>query len=368
MYALYNVKPTSKAITAFADYSGTVAGTVQATSVAHGLPAGTTAGIAITGTTNYNGTYTVTYIDVDSFYFTDAWVANDATGWWGVASEGRYNIGVGYAAGDNITTGSNNLIIGYNVDAPSATADNQLNIGNAIYGNLSTGNVGIGVTTPSTPLHVKVSNTETTIPQIYVEQDSTGDASIELGIVGDSYIMGIDNSDSDTFAIAYSSTQGGGVLGTNNRLTISSGGAVDVVGGFTANTITSDSTLAGTALTLTDSMKLGSTMQTTRDAHVIADAGTPGTPTPYNLTPASMYVSLNCQDADGCDITFVETGGILDGMIFNIINISANACNFADVAGVQSVNGASITLGQIDMVSFMYTINQYTELTPVSNN
>jgi len=154
MNALYNVKPTSKAITAFADYGATVAGTVKATSVAHGLPTGATANIAISGTINYNGVYTVTYIDVDNFYFTDTWVSNDATGWWSKDTEGRYNTGIGYGAGDNITTGSNNLIIGYNVDAPSATADNQLNIGNAIYGDLSTGNVGIGTTSPTSLLTV----------------------------------------------------------------------------------------------------------------------------------------------------------------------------------------------------------------------
>jgi hypothetical protein len=35
-------------------------------------------------------------------------------------------------AGDNITTGSSNIIIGSGVDAPSATGSNQLNIGNWI--------------------------------------------------------------------------------------------------------------------------------------------------------------------------------------------------------------------------------------------
>jgi hypothetical protein len=152
--ALYNVKPTSKAITVFADYGGTVAGTVKATSVAHGLT-GTVANIRISGTTNYDGVYTITVIDVDNFYFTDTWVSDDATGWWGKDTEGRYNTGLGYAAGDNITTGSNNIIIGYNTDAPLATGDNQLNIGNTIYGDLSTGRVGIGTPSPLAKLHVK---------------------------------------------------------------------------------------------------------------------------------------------------------------------------------------------------------------------
>jgi hypothetical protein len=168
MNALYNVKPTSKAITAFADYGGTVLGTVKATSVGHGLT-GTVTGIRISGTTNYNGLYTITVIDVDNFYFTDTWVTNDATGWWGKDTEGRNNTAFGYGAGDNITTGSNNIIIGANIDAPSATGDNQLNIGNAIYGNLSSGNVGIGTTNPTGKLHVDLSDSDTVLG--YFEND-----------------------------------------------------------------------------------------------------------------------------------------------------------------------------------------------------
>ena len=66
------------------------------------------------------------------------------------ASGAFSNIAIGYMAGGNITTGDNNIIIGNNIDAPSATANNQLNIGDAIYGNLSNGNVGIGTSSPST--------------------------------------------------------------------------------------------------------------------------------------------------------------------------------------------------------------------------
>src|SRR3990167_8338606 len=86
------------AISAFADYSGTVAGTVKATDVAHGLATGEV--VTISGTTNYNGVFVVTVIDADNFYFTDTWVADDATGNWyqgsslkaGVGSAGLYGI------------------------------------------------------------------------------------------------------------------------------------------------------------------------------------------------------------------------------------------------------------------------------------
>ncbi len=72
---------------------------------------------------------------------------------------GTNNTAIGSAAGNNITTGSNNLIIGYDADAPSATGDNQLNIGNVIYGDLSSGNVGIGTTSPATSALLELSST-----------------------------------------------------------------------------------------------------------------------------------------------------------------------------------------------------------------
>lgn len=64
------------------------------------------------------------------------------------------NIAIGYRAGKNITTGTNNLIIGHNAMASSATGSNQLNIGNAIYGDLTTGNIGIGSTNLGAKLEV----------------------------------------------------------------------------------------------------------------------------------------------------------------------------------------------------------------------
>ena len=75
---------------------------------------------------------------------------------------GIRNVALGFQAGDNITTGSSNIILGYNIDAPSATASNQLNIGNIIFGTgidgtgstLSSGNIGIGTTSPYAKLSV----------------------------------------------------------------------------------------------------------------------------------------------------------------------------------------------------------------------
>lgn len=73
---------------------------------------------------------------------------------------GSNNIQIGdselTASFNAITTGSNNIQLGYQVAVPSATSNNQLDIGNIIYGTsidgtgatLSSGNIGIGTTTP----------------------------------------------------------------------------------------------------------------------------------------------------------------------------------------------------------------------------
>lgn len=74
---------------------------------------------------------------------------------------GTRNIGIGYNAGKNLTTGSNNIIIGSEnlpnivLNAPiSATENNQLNIGNWIYG--YNGQIAIGSFT--TPLSTVFTN------------------------------------------------------------------------------------------------------------------------------------------------------------------------------------------------------------------
>ena len=66
---------------------------------------------------------------------------------------GKRNVIIGYTAG-NITTGDNNIIIGYATAAPTATASNQLNIGNTLYGDLSGKYLGINATAPTSRLTI----------------------------------------------------------------------------------------------------------------------------------------------------------------------------------------------------------------------
>ena len=95
---------------------------------------------------------------------------------------GSNNIALGYNAGAYITTGSNNIIIGDAIDVPSATGDNQLNIGDTIYGDLSTGNVGIGETSPPTRLSVKDSQASTAVVGIRNESTNADADGLEIQI------------------------------------------------------------------------------------------------------------------------------------------------------------------------------------------
>ena len=84
---------------------------------------------------------------------------------------GEGNTGIGYQAGDNLTEGSQNIVIGHQVDAPSATADGQITIGNLIFGTgatgtgttISSGNIGIGSNAPG--YRLELPNTASTSGQ-----------------------------------------------------------------------------------------------------------------------------------------------------------------------------------------------------------
>jgi hypothetical protein len=109
---------TTGPIATFADYSGTVSGTVKVTDVAHDLA--TNDRIRITGTTNYNGLYTITVIDDDNFYITHSWDGNDATGTWTIAWRERYVV-----ASDVDSDGSGNASIPLTHPIRSSPVDND---------------------------------------------------------------------------------------------------------------------------------------------------------------------------------------------------------------------------------------------------
>lgn len=80
-------------IASFADYGATVAGTVLATDAAHGCSS--TDVVEITDTTNYNGTYVITVVDVDTFYFTATWVASETGNWTNKSSQKKGDVAGG---------------------------------------------------------------------------------------------------------------------------------------------------------------------------------------------------------------------------------------------------------------------------------
>lgn len=82
---------------------------------------------------------------------------------------GDYNAGIGSNSLTGLTTGDYNIGIGVSSAVPSPTANNQLSIGNVIYGtnmgNTATGTIGIGVPVPTERLEV-AGKTKTTNLQV----------------------------------------------------------------------------------------------------------------------------------------------------------------------------------------------------------
>ncbi|PLX27613.1 hypothetical protein C0583_00010 [Candidatus Parcubacteria bacterium] len=80
----------------------------------------------------------------------------------GINYPSNNNIILGAKAAEASYTASGSIMIGYDIDFPSATTDNQLTIGNLIYGTdvdgvgtaVSSGNVGIGDNSPGSKLEV----------------------------------------------------------------------------------------------------------------------------------------------------------------------------------------------------------------------
>ncbi|OGR41911.1 MAG: hypothetical protein A2X35_11420 [Elusimicrobia bacterium GWA2_61_42] len=74
-------------------------------------------------------------------------------------TSGNANTLLGYKAGYAVTTGTGNIIIGANQDTSAAAANNELNIGGAIYGNLANSRIGLGVKAPAARLEIAETNT-----------------------------------------------------------------------------------------------------------------------------------------------------------------------------------------------------------------
>ena len=112
----------------------------------------------------------------------------------------------------------------------TSTSGGEINIKsgnsvNAMYID-SSQNIGIGTTTPETPLHLYVdSSTIDSTAGMLIEQDGSGDATLSWVITGaTTWNAGIDNSSADSWALSSSS----GGLGSSKRISVLTGGNVGI--------------------------------------------------------------------------------------------------------------------------------------------
>lgn len=108
--------------------------TLVTSSAATGLTSGTSYIITISGTTSYNGILTAIGVASTTMAINTAFVANDGIGVW--ASDAYYNTALGSYSGYTLTTGYQNTMLGYGAGynaSQLATAYNSTAIGYNVY-------------------------------------------------------------------------------------------------------------------------------------------------------------------------------------------------------------------------------------------
>ncbi len=197
----------------------------------------------------------------------------------------------------------------------------------------TSGNVGIGTTAPDTNFMVQESNTDTT-PTVEIEQLSTGDAALQLTIPGDSYAIGIDNSDSDKFKISYSSTSGSAVLGTNDRLTIDANGNVGIGTTGPTNTLVVGTTSADNRVEVQNNSNFAFGAKNGAGTHVWIGATTAGN---FQFSDDAGNPLVTFLKAGNVGIGYTAPGGAL------AVNGSVGIGNSAPSTNLHVTGGARIT-------------------------
>jgi hypothetical protein len=107
---------------------------------------------------NLTGSYNTGIGDRALFSIQGAADGNTALGYAALYSTSNaHNTAVGFQAGNSVTTGQGNILIGYDVDTPTAATSNYLNIGDTLYGDLANDRIGIGGF-PFRPLHIQATD------------------------------------------------------------------------------------------------------------------------------------------------------------------------------------------------------------------
>lgn len=194
----------------------------------------------------------------------------------GEGTTGSNNVQIGdsetAASASSVTTGSNNFQLGYRVALPDPTANNQLDIGNILFGTsldgtdhaLSTGNLGVGTSSPWGRFSVNA-KAGGSVPSFVVATSTTGFATStafeidQNGLIGVSTttpgsILSIGNTGGINFTLATSSfATVGGINITNGCYAV--GGVCLSTGG--TNFFTNSG--ANTWLTTGSNLGVGST-------------------------------------------------------------------------------------------------------------
>ena len=100
------------------------------------------------------------------------------------------------------------------------------------------------------------------------------------------------------------------------------------------------------------------------DVLAIDDNGA-GTPAAGTLEINTSFTQVQCNDADGCNVTMGETNAV-DGDIILIVNALANTANFADTAGVSELSGA-FAADQWDTIMLLYEFDRWVEVSRSNN-
>lgn len=194
----------------------------------------------------------------------------------GALSYGWNNLFVGGLSGQNNTTGNNNLAIGYNALVQSATASNQLNLDNIIFGTgitatsssatllpSPTGNIGIGTTSPYARFSVAGISADTT-PLFAISSTTSGYATSTAITVDSNGKLGVGTSSPMTQLsiggnVAIGASSAGGTNGTLTYGGVTLANSVTGTGSMVLSTSPSLTTPAlgtPTSLTLTSATGL----------------------------------------------------------------------------------------------------------------